>query len=199
MPTAITTFNEAAHVSLARELDTSRQDRAFLYWRIGRQLNLEYGASGRISGGDWEKLEDIYGISTGTFRKARQFAATADTVTDARAVISDYRSWYSITADFLVGREPGASARDARELRAATRPAEAQAEAPGDEEESPISAHVRQRSFNVHPEVTERVSARFGWTTDYTAKVLRELMDRDRQYFVNTFITRLQRAGFHTV
>lgn len=172
-----TVLNLDVHATLATELTRNRESRCLTYWKIGRQLNLEYGApdGNWIPGTDMEKLTDLYGVHNSYISAFRRFAShpESDTVTRAKAIATEYRSWSGVMKRFLRGLSPDA----------------------------PI--YVPQQSQPLHgfvvPEAAvDGFAARFGWSHGMAQKTMREL-SRDTDWLVNVFAMRARRDGHRPV
>lgn len=178
MPNAMTVLNIDAHTALANELNTSRVNRVVVYWKIGRQLNLEYGRpdSNYIPGRDMEKLMDLYGVHNTTISATRRFAAhpESDTVTKSRQVASEYRSWSGIVNRFLRGLSPDA-------LIPAQR-----------------NAQQVARGFVVPEAAVSEFAVKFGWSHAMAQRAMREY-SRDTGWLVSIFETRARRDGHRPV
>jgi hypothetical protein len=178
MPNLMTVLNLDVHQSLADTLNRNRAQRAEIYWKIGRQLNLEYGAPGSsyIPGSDMEKLMDMYSVSNTYVTAMRRFAAheDSDTVTRARSVIAEYRTWYGIMNRFLRGLSPDALIPAQRNYQASA------------------------AGFVVPEATVDAFAARFGFSHAMAQRLMREYA-HDTDWLASVFTLRAQRDGHRPV
>jgi hypothetical protein len=178
MPNLMTVLNLDVHQSLADTLNRNRAQRAEIYWKVGRQLNLEYGAPGssHIPGADMEKLMDLYGVPCTYVTAMRRFADNeeSDTVTRARSVIAEYRTWSGIMNRFLRGLAPDALIPAQRAYRG-------------------VAA-----GFVVPEATVEAFAARFNFNHATAQKMMREYA-HDTDWLASVFTLRAQRDGHRPV
>lgn len=197
-------YNDSAHRLLAAKLATSKTERAYLYWEIGVQLNLDYGHNPSLDtmpGNERLKLAELYGLSdyssSVTFSAARRFAADpdSDTAGKARQVIREYQTWSNITKDFLAGREPGTYQRTLAERRQRDRQDAEQfraQEIPAAETAPPTAGD--NRSFNVHPSVVDLVALALQYPRHEVLGLMKKVQNDDPEWLASVFTARLRRS-----
>lgn len=174
----MTVLNMSQHRTFANQLIQNRRDRAFIYWTIGRQLNLEYGSpdSAWIPGSDMETLTALYGVPPNYVTAMRRFAnhPDSDNVTRAKRTINAYRSWSGIITRFLRGLPADAPV-----------PAQRNAAQPA-------------RGFVVPEAAVDQFAVKFGWSHAMAQRAMREY-SRDTAWLVSIFETRARRDGHRPV